>query len=79
MVLIVPPNKDYIVMLHQSGQRFKVPRATHNYFKVNDICKLVVENNKQRLKVLTDDDEFVIMNHPDRKRMVPYGYFDIAA
>ena len=65
-------------MLHQAGQRFKVPRAKYNYLRVNDVCKMSQLGNKLSLKVLTDDDEFVIMNHPDRKQLVPYGYFDTA-
>ncbi len=76
MVLIIPPNRDYIIMLHQDGNRFNIPRVGHNYLKVNDIVRIVANNNKVSLKLLTDDTNDVIVFKTFSKQLVPYGYYD---
>lgn len=74
-VITIPPNKDYIVIRQQDGQVNKFPRRFARHVSANDICVLTQYRNRPQLKLLTDDDEVVMMNHPNRKRMVPYGYF----
>lgn len=76
-VLLVPANKDYIILRLQDGRLARdFPRKFARHVKAGDICEVVKLNNRFSLKVLTDEDELVIMNHPDRKQMVPAGYFN---
>ena len=76
LVWLVPPNKDYIILLHHTGRLLRIPRSHASYVKQNDLVEISKLKNRYRLRILTDDDEFIIMNHPDRKQLVPYGYFD---
>lgn len=78
-VWLIPPNKDYIVLKLEGNVTKKIPRSVASYLKVDDVCEVVQTSNKLKLRLLTDEDEFVIMNHPDRKRLVPYGFFDTAS
>ncbi len=75
-VSLIPPNKNYIVLRQQDGSTVKFPRQYAQYVSVNDICHVTEYRGRPCLKLLTDEDEVVIMNHPDRKRMVPYGFFN---
>ncbi len=76
LVYLIPPNKDYITLLHQSGKFLRIPRSHAPYVSRNDIVEITQLRNRYRLRILTDDDEFFTMNHPDRKQLVAYGYFD---
>lgn len=74
-VLVVPPNKDYIIIADTQANRIRFPRQHARHVSSGDVCWLTSYRNRQRLKLLTDDDEIVTMNHPDRKRLVPYGFY----
>lgn len=65
-VALIPPNKDYIVLRQQDGQVGKFPRTFARHVSTNDICLLAEYRGRPQLKLLTDDDEVVIMNTTQR-------------
>lgn len=74
-VAVVPPNKNYIVLRQVDGKIIKFPREYARYVQVGDIGSVSEYRGRPQLKLLTDEDDVVIMNHPDRKQLVPYGFF----
>lgn len=74
-VLVVPPNLDYIITTDTEGNRIRIPRLYARHVSSGDVCWLTSYRNRPRLKLLTDEDDIVIMNHPDRKQLVPYGFY----
>lgn len=60
-VLLVPVNKDYVVLLTQDKRRGKFPRQYAKHVQAGDICLYEQIGNRPRLKILTDDDELVNM------------------
>lgn len=65
-VTIIPPNKDYIVLRQQDGQVGRFPRQFARHVSTNDICLMTEYRGRPQLKLLTDDDEVVIMNTTQR-------------
>lgn len=61
-VALIPPNKDYVVLRTQHGQVNKFPRQFARHVSINDICLMTEYRGRPQLKLLTDDDEVVIMN-----------------
>ncbi len=74
-VELISPTKNYIRIKNKAGESQQLPRSGYRYLRVGDICDLIQVNGKFKLIPLTDEDDIVIMNHPDRKRMVPFGFF----
>lgn len=72
-VELIPPNKNIIYYRDVKGKRFQLQRKTYPFLRVGDV--FITEDGKS-VKILTDDDEIVTMNHPDRKQLVPLGYFN---
>ena len=72
-VQLVPPNKDYIYLVDTKANRYKFPRQHARYVQAGDICWLTSYRNRQSLKLLTDEDEIVIMDTyiPKHKSLVP--------
>ncbi len=65
-VALIPPNKDYIVLQHQDGLTGKFPRQFARHVSTHDICLMTEYRGRPQLKLLTDDDEVVIMNTTQR-------------
>ncbi len=65
-VALIPPNKDYVVLRTQHGQVEKFPRQFARHVSTNDICLMTEYRGRPQLKLLTDDDEVVIMNTTQR-------------
>ena len=61
-VALIPPNKDYVVLRTQHGQVDKFPRQFARHVSTNDICLMTEYRGRPQLKLLTDDDEVVIMS-----------------
>ena len=74
-VLFVYRNKDFIKLLLENGTIAQFPKQLARFVKKGDRCILTESKGKPKLTLLTDDDEVVKVNKPDRKRLVPYGYF----
>ena len=71
-VSLIPPNKDYIVLTHRDGKTSKFPRQYGKHVRVNDICTLGEYRGRPCLKLLTDDDEQVIVTRkPEPKPPEP--------
>jgi len=69
-VLLVPVNKDYVVLLTQDKRRAKFPRKYAKHVQAGDICTLVKLGRRYSLKTLTDDDEVVNMKLLEHKPVV---------
>ncbi len=65
-VSLVPPNKDYIVLLTTDGKRGKFPRQFARQLQAGDVCLLSEYRGRPQLKLLTDDDEVVILSQSNR-------------
>ncbi|QDJ96239.1 hypothetical protein Xoosp13_52 [Xanthomonas phage Xoo-sp13] len=70
-VVLIPPDKNIILIKTNDGQRGTIERSKAMFLRVGDV--FTVQGNK--FKLLTDDDDVVIMSHPDRRQLVPYGFF----
>jgi hypothetical protein len=70
-VALIPPNKDYIVLRTQHGQVSQFPRQFARHVSTNDICLMAEYRGRPQLKLLTDDDEVVIMNAMSRSGPLP--------
>lgn len=70
-VVLIPPDKNIVIVKSNDGQRGTLPRDKAPFLREGDVFYVV--NNK--FKLLTDDDDVVIMSHPDRRQLVPYGFF----
>lgn len=62
-VSLIPPNKDYIVLRTADGQHSKFPRQFARHVSTDDICLVTEYRGRPQLKLLTDDDEVVIMSN----------------
>lgn len=65
-VSLIPPNKDYIVIRQQDGQTGRFPRQYARHVSMNDVCLLEEYRGRPQLKLLTDEDEVVIMHTNNR-------------
>lgn len=65
-VSLIPPNKDYIVLRTPEGAISKFPRQFARHVSTNDICLVTEYRGRPQLKLLTDDDEVVIMSNTMR-------------
>ena len=61
-VSAIPPNKSYILLRTTDGKTGKFPRQFARHLTVGDVCLLSENRGRPQLKLLTDDDEVVIMS-----------------
>lgn len=57
----IPPNKTYIILRDTNGDMQKVPRQYGRHLRVGDICLVTEYRGRPQIKLLTDDDEVVIV------------------
>lgn len=65
-VSLIPPNKNYIVLRQQNGTVGQFPRQYARHVAIDDVCLLGEYQGRPQLKLLTDEDEVVIMNTTHR-------------
>lgn len=61
-VALIPPNKDYIVLRDKVGNVNKFPRQYARHVRAEDVCLMTEYRGRPQLKLLTDNDEVVILD-----------------
>lgn len=70
-VSAIPPNREYIIIRSTDGITKQFPRKYARHLKVGDVCLLTEYCGRPQLKLLTDDDEVVIVGTSTRWKPEP--------